>query len=218
MSTSQLTLYNGALRTVGQSRLATLTDSGENRRLLDDAWDENFRDEVLESGNWNFATRASKIEYDASIEPDFGFPRAFVKPTDWLRTTTVASDGFFTNPLVDREYNDEQGYIFASIDSIYLKYVSNDTSYGYDLSLWPPSFVSYAEAYFGLQIAPKLVQDKDTQDKIAETVERLHTISLSKDALNEGVKFPPESGWASARRGRGRSGRNDLGSRSNLTG
>ena len=204
---------------MGQTKLATLTDKEESRFLLDGVWDEKLRNEVLEAGNWNFATRTSKLEFESSVTPSFGFQRAFTKPTDWRRTITIASDEYFRVPLTELGYVDEQGFFFADIDVIYIRYVSNDTSYGYDLSLWPATFTKYVEAYFGFQaLAPKFLQDADEVAKKEDEVDKRLTAAQSKDALNEGVKFPPESSWARARRGRRGRSRFDLGSRSNLTG
>ena len=168
-------------------------------------------------GNWNFATRTVKIEFASAIDPDFGLQRAFTKPSDWVRTTQAASDEFFYNPLVDHEFKDEQGYWFANIDSIYVRYVSDDSSYGKDLSLWPQSFVLFFEGFMGWSIAPRLKADIADRDKLEERMLNRLKSSRSKDAVNEGIKFMPATGWSKARSGR-RSGRRDLGRRDSLTG
>ena len=191
----------------------------EKRRLLDDYWDENARDDCLEMGNWNFATRTQKIEFDSSIDPDFGFIRGFNKPSDWLRTIQLASDEFFTSPLTEGSMVDEQSLWFSNLDTIYVRYVSNDDEYGYDLSVWPQAFVRYAEWRMALEIAPKLLQTPQAVKAVEDQADKHLTLAQSKDALNEGVKFPPETGWVLARRGsRGRGRRNDLGFRSSFTG
>lgn len=217
MSTSQLTLYNGALRVLGQPKLASLAESVENRRVLDSVWDENARDFALEQGNWNFAIRTVKIEYNSSIDPDFGHTRGFDKPSDWIRTVQLSADEFFTAPMVNSDFSDEQSYIFASIDTIYMRFVSSDDSYGYDLSLWPQSFVRYFEHYMAAEIAGTVFNDQAVVQKFVDNRDDFLTKAKSKDALNEGIKFPPETGWVRARRSR-LSRRSDLGSRSRLTG
>jgi len=201
MATSQLTLYNGALRLLGQPKLSALTDAVESRRLLDDAWDENARDYCLEEGLWNFAMRTVEAEYDSSVDPDFGFLRAFTKPTDWIRTAAVASDEYFINTLTDQQFNDEQGYLFADLDTLFWKYVSSDTSYGYDLSLWPQTFVRYVESYLAFQIAPRLSVSDSKIETIGKIMDRARLDAKAKDATNEGAKFPPEGSWNRSRRG-----------------
>ena len=159
--------------------------------------------------------RTAEIDYDSSVTPTFGFNRAFAKPTDWIRTAILASDEFFHNPLSELEYNDEGAYWYLSIDTIYVRYISNNVAYGYDLSLWPQSFVRYVEAYLAEQIAPKLFQDPSKVKEFKALAHRALIDARSKDAMNEGAKFRPEGSWVSARRG---ASRRDRGSRSNLTG
>ena len=216
MATTKLGLYNGALRVLGKPKLSAIDEGVENRRVLDDAYDDDAIKMCLEMGLWNFAMRTVKIEYDSSIDPDFGLNRAFTKPSDWVRTAEVASDEFFVNPLVDLEFKDEQAYFFADIDSIYVRYVSDDDSYGSDLSLWPQSFVKMFEAFLADQAAPRLIENKKGREEITQVLIDTRREARSKDALNEGVKFPPQGGWAGARGGRRRSHR-DLGSRGALT-
>lgn len=187
----------------------------ENRYLLDGVWDEDARDYCLEQGDWNFAARTQKIEYDSSIDPDFGFQRAFAKPSDWKKTTLIASDEYFHHRLTNEEYVDEQGYWFSDFDELYVKYVSNDAQYGYDLTLWPQTFVEFVEHYMAWKIAPILFQDTNDVKDIMERMEKVLVNAKSKDARNEGAKFHPPGSWVRARRS---GGLRDRGSRSNLTG
>ena len=194
-----------------------MTDAVENRRILDKIWDENARDHCLEQGLWNFAMRTAESGYDSSVSsPDFGFQYAHNKPTDWIRTYQVAADEYFNSPLTDRHYNDEQSYIWTDYQTIYWKYVSNDTSYGYDLSLWPQSFARYVEGHLAEMAAPRLSISMEKLEKLMALVRRRLIDARSKDALNEGVKFFPQGRWVSARRGG--SGRGDRGSRNRLIG
>lgn len=215
MSTSQLTLYKGAERFAGQRTIATLSDTAnENLETLNEIWDENARDHCLSLGLWNFATRTQQIEYNSSIDPDFGFQRAFTKPSDWIRTNTIASDEYFTAPMTDPEYVDEQSYWFADIDTIYVRYISNDASYGYDLSLWPPTFVKFVESYLGYMLAERITADLQTLESLEKKMGDRLVMARSNDAMNEGVKFRPQGRWVRARRGGGGS----RGSRSRLIG
>jgi hypothetical protein len=214
---TKLMLYNGALRLCGDAALATVTDSVESRRLLDAAYDEGAIDAVLEMGLWNFAMKTSAIEYDDSIEPDFGFDRAFAKPSDWIRTQAVSDNEFFTSLLPGDFLRDEAGYWWASgIDTIYVRYISNGASYGSNLALWPRSFARLMQAYLAQEIAPK-IREASTRLEIIEKKFKSRLIEArSRDAMNEGASLPPVSSWRMARRG-GR-GFRDGGSRSRLTG
>lgn len=214
--TTKLSLYNGALRVLGQPKLASLTEAAERRYLLDDAYDDNAVNFCLSQGNWNFATRATQRDSNPSITPDFGLEYGFDKPSDWVKTTTITSDEFFKCPLVDGEYVDEQSKWFANIDPIYVRYISSDSAYGGDLSIWTPSFVDYFETYLARKIVKNVHQSSTDFDGVMKMEAKALTRARSNDGANEGIKFMPATGWARARSGWG--GRSDRGRRNNLTG
>lgn len=202
-SISQLTLYSGACRIIGTTAPATLTENTETRRLLDAVWgdggDYAAIDACLEDGLWNFAMRTASIDYDSSISPDFGFNRAQLKPTDWVRTECIASDENFINRLTDLGYRDEAGYWFTWCDTIYVRYVSNDEDYGHNYSLWPHSFKEFVEAYLAFHIVGKLRDASRSKEDVERAYTQARTRARSRDAMNEGVAFPPTGTWVRAR-------------------
>lgn len=210
----KLSIFNGALLFLGDRQLSALTDNVESRRLLNGVWDRDGIDTVLEHGQWNFAMRSAKYEYEASITPSFGYSRAFEKPSDCVRVCAICSDEYFTTPLL--QYWDEAEHWYADLDEIYVAIVSNDGSYGTNYSLWPPSFKRYVEAWFGSQIVWKLTQNLRKEEAKKKECKKLLTEALSKDALNNPTTFLPPGQLRLARRG-GRSSR-DLGNRSRLIG
>lgn len=216
MSANRLALYNGALALLGERSVASLTEDREPRRLLDEVWTRGNGAvrAILEQGLWNFAIRTIKSEYDTDVTPDFGFRRAFSKPTDWVRTAAICSDEYFTRGLTQRECNDERGYWFADLDEIYVRYVSDDSTYGSDLSLWPESVMLYAHAYLAREIAPRL-KAASFEDMEALAKRRLRD-ARSKDAMNEGAGIPEPGRWVQARHAGG--WRRDGGSRGSLIG
>ena len=214
---SKLLLFNAALLLVGERKLASLTENREPRRLLDDVYDGGAVKTCLEAGFWNFGTRTIKIEFDPSTAPDFGFTRAFVKPSDWVRTTVVSASEYLDPPFKGHQFADEAGFWFADIDTLYVKMVSDGADYGGDLGAWPESFARYVETYLASRIAPKITRSPQIIVKIDDDLKRLLKSATAKDAMNEGAGFPPEGNWIRARRGRG-SGRRDGGSRSQLIG
>src|SRR3546814_6155120 len=114
MTATQLSLYNGALRLCGEAKLANLTEDREPRYVLDDVWDDGALRHCLQQGLWNFAMRTVEAEYSPSVEPSFGFRRAFDKPTDWVRTAAMASDEYFRCPLTSLGARDGGGFWFRS--------------------------------------------------------------------------------------------------------
>jgi hypothetical protein len=201
--TDRLSLYNGALRLCKERRLASLTENRHPRRLLDDAWGDGATSgsvaRCLEAGQWTFATRTGQIEATPDIAPDFGYRNAFTQPEDMVRPVAVCQDEFFKDPLL--EYSDERGIWYATVSTIYVKWVSNHATYGADLSLWPQSFVDLVEADLAMEIVYALTESADTR----ASVERAHGKALKKaasiTAMNKPTAYPPEGGWNRARRG-----------------
>lgn len=205
---TQLLLYNRALRILKERRLSSLTENQESRRLLDQVWDEGGVRYCLSQGSWNHAMRTVQVEYTADVEPPFGFIRAFVKPDDWVRTSAFCSDPYFRNPMTNA-YADEQGYWFADIDTVYVKYVSDDASYGLDLTQWTEGFFRYAATYFAYEIQPSLTSSASAEKVTEEKLRKALSDAKAEDGQNEPTRTPPLGNWARARLGgvRTRAGR-----------
>jgi len=215
---SKLLIFNNALLLSGERKLASLTENREPRRLLDDVWDGGAVKTCLEAGYWNFGTRTIKIEYDPGVAPEFGFRRAFVKPSDWCRTAVVSYYEYLTPPLLDTQFSDEGGYWFSDLDSLYVKMVSDGASYGGDLTLWTESFARYVEAYLASRVAFKITRSQQTMKNINEQLEKNLKGATAKDAQDSGTSMPPEGAFNRSRRSRGGSGRRDGGTRGSLVG
>lgn len=209
--TDQLSIYNAALRHIGERELASLTENREPRRVLDGVWDDDFVDTCLEQGYWNFATRAIKITYSPSVEPPFGYRYAFDVPNDHVRTAAVCSDEYFNSPVLG--YTTEGEYWFCDLQELYIKYVSNDNAYGMDYSLWPKSFTRWVELYLASLICERLTQNASKQERLMKRAKRALIDARSKDAMEEATTFMPPGSWSrsrSARVGRDRGNRSSL--------
>jgi hypothetical protein len=195
--TTRLKIFNDALLLAGERSIASLSEATESRRLLDQVWNSDGVIKCLEQGQWFFATRTVQIDYDPDIAPDFGYQRAFNKPTDWVNTSSVCSDQYFKSPLL--EYTDESGYWYADIDTIYVKYVSSDEDYGLDLLKWPGSFQEFVAAHFASRIVLKLTSDNDRYEKIMREYERLKREAKSMAAMTQPSRMLPPGAWTKAR-------------------
>ncbi len=203
MATSQLKLYNGALRECGERSLASLSEDREPRRKLDEVWDGGrFVTSILEEGDWNFATRSIEAEADEGLTPDFGLPNGFEKPEDWVRTSMVCSDEFFKSPY--NNYTDEAGHWYAGLDTLYIQYVSNDADYGLDYSKWPESFTTWAEKRLALKVHKRLTAAKSDYDELKKDEKKWLIMARAKDARAQGAVFMPRGNWSAARNSGGR--------------
>lgn len=214
MAYSRLALYNEALRICGERKLASLTEARKPRHLLDDVWAAGGVDDVLEEGQWNFAMRAVQLDSDPALEPQFGYSYAFTKPDDWIRTAAVSADERYSVPL--ERYVDEPDFWYADVTPLYVKYVSNDSLYGGDLSRWPGSFSGYAAAYFASKIVLDLTSDKERVKLVYALLKQERKNALNKDAMNQPPAQPAPTSWVRARGGG--SSRRDRGNRGSLIG
>lgn len=205
-----LLIYNDALLICGDRFLSSLTDNVESRRLLDHVWSSGGAKFCLEQAQWHFAMRTQQMDYDSSIEPEFGFQRAFAKPDDWVVTSALCSDEYFNQPLL--QYADEAGYWYCDLETIYVRFVSNDVNYGGDMNAWPQSFREYVAAYFASRIVRKLAGGEDKAEKIEKLCKDRLLVAKNKAAMAEPTKFPPTGSWVSSRmfRSRGHRGTREL--------
>lgn len=210
MTTSQLTIYNDACVHLGERQLASLAENNEIRRVFDLVW-PGARKYCLEHGHWKFAQRTSALSYSGSITPTFGYARAFDKPTDMVKLSRMCADEFFTIPVT--QVVEENSLWFTNIDTLYISYVSNDTAYGYDYSLWPETFSLFVSLYLALRAAPR-ISKMDLRD-LREQFRLAKEDAQAKDAVQGATQFLPRGEWVQSRRG-GSTGYR--GSRTNLYG
>ena len=214
MATSKLKIYNRALIICGERILDDLTEDVKGRRLLDEVWDEGGLEACLEEAQWKFAMKSVKLDYDTSISPNFGFKRAFIKPTDWMITSAMCSDEFYSAPLI--QYTDENDVWYSELDIIYVKYVSNAVTHGLDYSKWPSTFGKFVNAYFANEIVMGLSQDESLWAKVNKKLDLTRKEAKNKDAMAGPQKFPAPGRFVTSRY-RGRS-TFDRGNRSQLIG
>ena len=213
--TDKLSVYNGALTILGERKLASLTENRPPRHKLDDIWDNDMRERVLQHGQWNFAARTVMLEASPSVTPSFGFQFAFDKPIDFVRTMQVAHDEYFNLPIT--RYSDEASWIFTDSEQIYFQYVSKDIQWGFDFSLWPENFTEYVEHYMAYKVAPRLIGLDINKKELARDMKHMLLAAKATDAMEGPAQFAPKGGWARSRQGF-RSGSEERGSRSQLIG
>lgn len=214
MSVNKLKLFNDALGILGERKLAALTENREPRRVLDDVWDFGVVRYCLERGQWTFATRAMKYTYSPSVEPPWGYRRAFNKPDDYVRTMALCSDEYFKCPLL--RYSDEANFWLADEDDIYVKYVSDDDAYGNNMGKWPETFSEMVSARLAYKASWRITQSNSKRAEAKAVWTKCMLDAKSNDAMNQATAFPPRGTWT---RSRGWSwGRRDGGSRGTLIG
>lgn len=212
--TTQLRLYNAALTICEASEISGLTVNELGRRLLDSVWNNGGVRYCLEQGQWKFAMRAAQLDYDTAFTPEFGYQRAFAKPSDWVATSAICTDEYFNSPLT--QYTDEGGFWYCDHDELYVRYVSDHADYGGDLTIWPQTFADYVAAHFAWRIVRKMPGGAERYESVEKQMKEAKSIAKNKDAMAGPTTFPVRGSWV---RARGGSGRGDGGNRNgNLIG
>lgn len=210
---TKLKLFNGALIEMGHKPVVDTGEAVVSARTLVRVYDQVV-EECLADASWNFAIETIKSDADTGVEPNFGYKEVFAKPSDWLRTFAVSGDEYFSFPLL--HYFDDSNFWSADQSPIYVRYVSNDTGLGLDLTRWPALFTRYVELELCERTVYKLTQSVELKKEIEEKKKKAALKAKNVDAMDEvNPKFPPPSSWTTARSSRNRG---DRGSRSNLTG
>lgn len=189
-----LSLYKTALRFLGPHELAATTDDRPERYQLDDVYDDAVA-YMLEQGLWNFAIRSATMTQSGT--PISGWDYAFTKPTDLVRLVGISNEATFTQGF--ESYQDQNGKWYADVDTLYVRYVSNDASYGLDLTKWPPTFAKATSAYMAFESGLPISGDRANRNDIFSLHKSLLARAKTLDAFDESVKREPDGRLVRAR-------------------
>lgn len=207
---TKLGLFNSALTEIGHVNLVDTGEAVEAGRVLNEVY-TRVVDDCLAVGSWNFATETIKATADTGVTPNFGFTEVFAKPSDWVRTVAVSGDEYFSFPLT--QYFDDVNFWSADLSPIYIRYVSDDTGMGYELTRWPASFTRYVELELAARVCSRLTESDSRLGNIRDDRDKARTRALNEDAMNEPQpKFPPTGSWNRSRWGRSGGDRGNRGS------
>lgn len=209
---TKLGIWNNALLELGHNALSDTGEVVEAARLLTRVHSQVV-EECIAAGSWNFAMETIKATADTGVTPAFGYTEVFAKPSDWVRTIGVSEDENFAIPLT--QYYDDSNFWSANSSPIYIRYVSDDTGLGLNLTRWPATFTRYVELALADRIAMKVEQSQ--APRVKEDLKTARRAALNHDAMNEAQpKFLPPGSWTSSRGGA--TARGDRGNRGSLTG
>lgn len=185
----RLSIYKGVLRLLGNAAgLSSLTEVSPTRNALDDAW-RAAGDYMLARGLWNFAIRTVEMSPDEDVEPLFGYTYAYSKPDDWVRTASISDRPTFDDGFED--YEDETAYWYTNCSTLYVRYVSDDDAYGWNIGAWRQPFSKALEAYLAWECGLPISSDRGNRNDMFQLFTRLLKDAKSLDAVDERVRSRP---------------------------
>lgn len=204
LTNSWRAIYNDALLIMGLDEIAGNNDDSNRRVKLARALDAGIVADLLEDTGWQFGTTTVELTYDSSVEPSFGYTRAFAKPTNLHRIDGLYVDEYATTPL--KYYTDESGYFYCDYDVIYLTYVSSD--YLTTPDSWPTYFKRLVAARMAKDTAPSLKNEGADPNRADLIYKERQSSAKSTDAMASPPRLITEGSWVKSRyRGNNRRGR-----------
>jgi hypothetical protein len=200
---SRLEVYQGALRLLGPHQLASLSEVRPERLKLDEIWTGAVQ-YMLEQGMWNFAIRTVELANDENEDPLFGYDYVFSRPDDYVRTVAISDDPTFRATF--ERYEDEQDRWYANCQPLYVRYVSNDEAYGFNVGAWRQAFSKAIEAYLAFESGLPISGDRGNRNDMLGLFKERLAKAKTLDAVDERVQLT-KPGRLTASRLAGRTGR-----------
>lgn len=192
MGTSKLEIYQRAIVHCKQTPVTSLSENNEARRLCDLHYAPMLQS-LMEAGFWTHAMRTAEITVNTSVTPAFGYAYAHDIPTDFVRKYVVSASETIDPPLDyhsdGRAYLIEAGYLWSDATPLYLRYTSNDSAYGLDLSRWPERLTEAACTELACRIVPKLTGSSELQSNLMS----LKAMALGKANTFEALQQPTQT-------------------------
>lgn len=169
MGTTKLQLYKRAIILCKQTPISALTDNVESRRRCDDHYDDVIA-WLLEQGFWTDAMRTVEITQNTGVSPAFAYEYAHDMPSDFVKRQIVSASEFLEPPLDGnigtQQYKIEGGYLWANVTPVYMRYVSNDSSYGGDLTKWTEGMAEAFAHKLAARVAPVLAGSDELSQEL----------------------------------------------------
>lgn len=202
MGTTKLALYQRAILHCRATPITSLSEDVEVRRLCDLHYDAVLT-HMMESGFWTHAMRSVEITENTGVTPAFGYTYAHDMPSDFIRLYTVSASEFYKPPLdyhtSGSAYLIEGGYIWANVTPLYMRYTSNDSSYGLDLTKWTDRLAEATSVELAYRICPKLTGSAELtgelDQKRRETLGKAQTL----DSLQQPTQTGRAGSWMRSR-------------------
>lgn len=148
---TKLSVFNKALRILGQPALGTVDQNDEAGRFLRASWDETVN-ACYEVGNWNSAIERAELAQSVTV-PTWGYSYYYELPDDFVRLVQITQSGDINEDFTG--YRIENGMVATNAETLFIRYVSSNL-----LTLapgeWSQAFADFVSASLAVDCAPKL--------------------------------------------------------------
>lgn len=152
-----------------------------------------IRDEVLESGSWDFATKRASIAVDVTA-PTWGYAYRYALPSDFLRLRAIL--GFAV--LAGAAYTIEDGYILTDIETpLKIRYIARVTV----TTKFSPTFVAALAARLADEVCETITKSTARRERLQLEYRAKLMEARRADGRGRAPTPPPEGSWNDARRG-----------------
>ncbi len=153
MTIDQLSLYNDALRIIGERALASLAEAREPRFRLDAVWDLGAVAHCLEVVKPRFAATVAKLN-TPTTPVGHGYKHQHALPAEYIAQAGVFSDDHLDAPI-ERFLTDGRT-VATDYATIYVRYIRDPADY----AVWTPTFARVVSSYLAREISPRIVPDR----------------------------------------------------------
>lgn len=173
MAVSEVSICSNALLMLGDSPIASFSESTTRARLASNLW-APVRDMVLRLHPWNCAVKRQSLAPDASA-PAFDWDYQFTLPADCLRVLSVGRDGEGCDYLV------ESGKLLCNENPALVRYVwRNETPASWDTALvWAMTVAM--RAVFSQPVAASTSLEQLIRDELKDILRQARSADGQED-------------------------------------
>lgn len=191
---SEVTIANAALQLVKNSKEITSRSQGTKEANAVDAIFDELRDFMLESHNWNFATKRVQLAQLATT-PAYEWDYEYQLPSDFIRVVSVHNNSTGRDWVA---YKIENGKIMSDASALYLRYVARVE----DPNLMPATFRNAFAKLLASRLAMTISQSAALSKELySQYLDQDIPLAKSSDSIQDMPDQLPESSWLSVRYG-----------------
>lgn len=190
MSVSVTQIANAALRRLGVERINSINDDNKRANLLNDLF-PLVRNELLETGFWNFAIKRAQLSKNSG-GPEFGWRNSFALPSDYIRMYRIDStkfkggsgslpEFFATSFAHNPAFAIEGSELLTDLDNVYCIYTSRET----DTSKYSSGFVKALYLKLAAEAAYSLTQDRGLAESLMQEASMWLEDIRSRDSMSD---------------------------------